>query len=499
MSDIVFSSQSREDVPPAEASPQAGEEKIQNYRWRRLLRPLLVEKVIAVIDVLLIVVTSAASSAGYHWTTMGEFPNELPFIGIGVIVAANFVAFMNGRRNYCLKNLMMIGRQTRDTLVVWAYVCGILVFVGYAVKISAAFSRGSTIIFFVAGLAVLLAWRAVVARFISQALTDGLFARKDIIIITEQNQELSHPLSELQRYGYRAIKTCEISPREITSVGITASLRAKLADVVSTAKTERIEDIYLLVRWHHHRIIDGILDALNVLPISVHLVPDVSATRFLNSPIASIGETWTAEVKRAPLTRTELRTKRCVDVALATCAILSLLPLMLITALFIKLDSRGPVFFLQKRHGFNGQTFNILKFRTMHVLEDGRVVQQARQNDPRVTRLGRWLRRSSIDELPQFFNVIRGEMSLVGPRPHAASHNSEYGQLIANYAFRHHVKPGLTGWAQVNGYRGETRRIEQMERRVEYDLWYINNWSLWLDLKILFRTLYVTLMQAKAY
>src|SRR5437868_1241304 len=129
MSDVVFSSQSREDVPPAEASPQAGEEKIQNHRWRRLLRPLLVEKAIAVIDVLLIVVTSAASSAGYHWSTMGEFPNELPFIGMGVVVAVNFVAFMSGRRNYRLKNLLMIGRQTRDTLVVWACVCGILVFV----------------------------------------------------------------------------------------------------------------------------------------------------------------------------------------------------------------------------------------------------------------------------------------------------------------------------------------------------------------------------------
>jgi Undecaprenyl-phosphate glucose phosphotransferase len=500
MSNVVFSSQSREDVPPAEASPQAGEGTIRNHRWRRLLRPLLVEKAIALIDVLLIVVTSAACSAAYLWTTTGEFPNELPFIGIGIIVAVNFIAFMSAQRNYRLKNLIMIGAQTRDAFVVWTCVCGMLIFVGYAVKISAAFSRGSTILFFLAGLAALCAWRVVIAKFIAQALTKGLFATKDIIVITEQNQGLSsYPLFELQRYGYRAIKTCEISPREITSVGITASLRAKLADIVRTAKDERIEDIYLLVRWHHHRIIDGILEALNVLPVSVHLVPDASATRFLNSPIATIGETWTAEVKRAPLTRTELRTKRCVDLVLATCAILFLLPLILITALFIKLDSRGPVFFLQKRHGFNGQTFNIFKFRTMHVLEDGPVVQQAKQNDPRVTRLGRWLRRSSIDELPQFFNVIRGEMSLVGPRPHAASHNSEYGQLIANYAFRHHVKPGLTGWAQVNGYRGETHRIEQMERRVECDLWYINNWSLWLDLKILFRTLYVTSMQAKAY
>jgi lipopolysaccharide/colanic/teichoic acid biosynthesis glycosyltransferase len=143
---------------------------------------------------------------------------------------------------------------------------------------------------------------------------------------------------------------------------------------------------------------------------------------------------------------------------------------MLVTALLIRLDSRGPVYFQQKRNGFNGDHFDIYKFRTMHVLEDGPAVKQVTRNDPRVTRIGRWLRRSSIDELPQLFNVIRGDMSLVGPRPHAICHNAEYEKLIANYAFRHHVKPGLTGWAQVNGHRGETRHVEQMRRRVEHDL-----------------------------
>jgi undecaprenyl-phosphate galactose phosphotransferase/putative colanic acid biosynthesis UDP-glucose lipid carrier transferase len=180
-------------------------------------------------------------------------------------------------------------------------------------------------------------------------------------------------------------------------------------------------------------------------------------------------------------------------------ALVALLPLMLITALLIKLDSPGPALFKQKRDGFNQQVFNIYKFRTMHVLEDGPGVKQAIRNDPRVTRLGRWLRKSSIDELPQLFNVIRGDMSLVGPRPHAKCHNSEYEKLIAYYAFRHHVKPGLTGWAQVNGYRGETRRVEQMQRRVEHDLWYINNWSPWLDLRILLQTVVVALWQDTAY
>jgi Undecaprenyl-phosphate glucose phosphotransferase len=321
-----------------------------------------------------------------------------------------------------------------------------------------------------------------------------------VVVIAEKDLIMSsRSLIELRRYGYHAVKTCEVSKEEIARIGVAASLRTKLADVIEVARSERIEDIYLLIGWHDHRIIDGILDALAVLPISIHLVPDESAARFLNSPIANIGATWTAELRRAPLTRGELAAKRFFDLVLSGIALVTLLPLLLITALLIKLDSRGPVFFLQKRNGFNGHAFNIFKFRTMHVLEDGPAVRQATRNDPRVTRLGRWLRRSSIDELPQLLNVLRGDMSLVGPRPHATSHNSEYEKLIANYAFRHHVKPGLTGWAQVKGYRGETQDIEQMERRVEHDLWYINNWSPLLDLSIILRTMMVMLRQRMAY
>jgi undecaprenyl-phosphate galactose phosphotransferase/putative colanic acid biosynthesis UDP-glucose lipid carrier transferase len=190
--------------------------------------------------------------------------------------------------------------------------------------------------------------------------------------------------------------------------------------------------------------------------------------------------------------------KRSVDVLCAFVGIVMLAPLMLVTTLLIKLDSRGPVLFTQSRDGFNGRSFRVIKFRTMSVLEDGLFIRQATRGDPRVTRLGRWLRWTNIDELPQLFNVLRGEMSLVGPRPHATAHNNAYAQSIAAYAFRHHVKPGITGWAQVNGYRGETKTVDLMAKRVELDLWYINNWSIWLDTKILLRTLLLGL-QASAY
>jgi undecaprenyl-phosphate galactose phosphotransferase/putative colanic acid biosynthesis UDP-glucose lipid carrier transferase len=172
---------------------------------------------------------------------------------------------------------------------------------------------------------------------------------------------------------------------------------------------------------------------------------------------------------------------------------------MIISAIAIRLDSPGPIFFRQRRNGFNANQFLIFKFRTMTVLEDGPTLVQASRLDPRVTRVGRLLRRSSIDEVPQLLNVLRGEMSLVGPRPHALAHDSHYGDLLSDYAFRNHVKPGITGWAQVKGHRGETLRVEQMKGRIDCDLWYINNWSLALDLKILLLTCVVLMRQRDVY
>jgi exopolysaccharide biosynthesis polyprenyl glycosylphosphotransferase len=225
------------------------------------------------------------------------------------------------------------------------------------------------------------------------------------------------------------------------------------------------------------------------LPIPVHLLPDDEIALYLKQRILRVGGTWTAELKRAPLSALEQTLKRTLDIVGASVGLLMLLPLILVTACLIKFSSRGPVFFTQTRNGFNGRSFRIWKFRTMMVLEDGPTIQQVTRNDPRVTRVGRWIRRGSIDELPQLFNVLIGDMSLVGPRPHAMAHDTEYGQQIATYAFRYHVKPGMTGWAQINGYRGETQTIDLMAKRVEFDLWYINNWSIWLDLKVILKTM----------
>jgi undecaprenyl-phosphate galactose phosphotransferase/putative colanic acid biosynthesis UDP-glucose lipid carrier transferase len=193
-----------------------------------------------------------------------------------------------------------------------------------------------------------------------------------------------------------------------------------------------------------------------------------------------------------------LTQKRALDIAVSTLALTVLLPLFATIALLIKFDSKGPVIFRQRRNGFGGREFTIFKFRSMTVMEDGAQIAQAQKNDKRVTRIGRVLRATSLDELPQVVNVLLGHMSIVGPRPHAIAHDDAYSKLISGYAFRHHVKPGITGWAQVMGLRGETAKLELMERRIEMDLWYINNWSIWLDITIILKT-FIEVMRKQAY
>lgn len=203
------------------------------------------------------------------------------------------------------------------------------------------------------------------------------------------------------------------------------------------------------------------------------------------------------EPQRASLTDGEIA-KRVLDLVLATIAFLALIPLLTLVSFAIKLNSPGPVIFRQHRHGFNRRKFTIYKFRTMSVQENGNNIQQATRNDARVTSLGQFLRATSIDELPQLVNVVLGDMSLVGPRPHACAHDEKYAQLISNYSFRHRIKPGITGLAQVNGLRGGTPQLDLMKRRIDLDLWYIDNWSFWLDLKIIGRTC-VELARRTAY
>lgn len=217
------------------------------------------------------------------------------------------------------------------------------------------------------------------------------------------------------------------------------------------------------------------------------------------SPRDRAGDCYcSVERRRLPLGALDPLVKRLFDLVLATALLATLAPLMLLVGLIVRATSAGPAIFTQQRRGFDGREFAILKFRTMRVAQDGPGLRQATRGDPRVTRLGRWLRRTSIDELPQLVNVLRGEMSLIGPRPHALAHDDAFAHAIYEYARRRHMKPGLTGAAQAAGLRGETRTLAQMQARVARDIWYIDNWSMALDIRIAFQTLF-TLFKHEAY
>jgi Undecaprenyl-phosphate glucose phosphotransferase len=270
--------------------------------------------------------------------------------------------------------------------------------------------------------------------------------------------------------------------------------------LVDACRSLDIQDILILADGDDWIRTIRLTNLLSELPVGLHIVPSDSDAFFSTSRILDFGNVTTIQVAHPPLSALDQAVKRTFDLCAAISGLALLSPLFLIVSIAIKLDSPGPVFFRQLRHGYNKEPIWVFKFRSMNVMENSNeFIKQAQRNDPRVTRVGRVLRRTNIDEIPQLINVLRGEMSIIGPRPHAAAHNKLFEQLIPPYSRRHRIKPGISGWAQVNGYRGETDTIEKMQRRLEYDLHYIENWSLWFDLKIVFMTLFSKRTYTNAY
>jgi Undecaprenyl-phosphate glucose phosphotransferase len=272
-----------------------------------------------------------------------------------------------------------------------------------------------------------------------------------------------------------------------------------LQDLLASARRGELDQIIVALDDKRANRLGDVVDQLSVLPLHVHVYADIRQFPVEARGCRLFADHFVLDVQRPPLSDHQQLIKRGMDLILASAGMAVCLPLFALIALAIKFDSRGPVFFRQQRLGYNRQSFRIFKFRTMTTLDDGAVVEQARKDDKRTTRVGAFLRRWSLDELPQLINVLRGEMSLVGPRPHALAHDNHYENLLKEYPLRGRIKPGITGWAQVNGCRGETRDSEQMRRRVEYDVAYIENWELWLDIKILLMTVVVVLTGRNAY
>jgi len=276
-------------------------------------------------------------------------------------------------------------------------------------------------------------------------------------------------------------------------------LLGRLPEIASYVKAHRVQLIYLSLPMASQPRIKELLDALKDTTASVYFVPDMFVTDLIQGRTDSVCGLPVISVCETPFRGPAGVLKRISDLVLASLILVLISPLMLAIALAVKLASPGPVLFRQRRYGLDGEEIVIYKFRSMNVTEDGGTIVQARKDDSRVTRLGGLLRKTSMDELPQFINVLQGRMSIVGPRPHAVAHNEQYRALIKSYMVRHKVRPGITGWAQVNGFRGETDSIEKMEGRIRCDLDYLRNWSLRLDLYIILKTVRLVFQDSAAY
>ncbi len=276
-------------------------------------------------------------------------------------------------------------------------------------------------------------------------------------------------------------------------------LLGNVDQAIKLARSNAVDVLYIAMPMRAEERITEILMMCGDSTAAVHIIPDFFVYNLLHARWHEVGDVQSLSVYDSPLDDLTSWVKRVEDIFLST-VILAIVALpMLLIAVAIKLTSPGPVLFKQHRYGLDGRKIKVWKFRSMITMDNGPEVRQATKDDPRVTRLGGFLRRTSLDELPQFFNVLSGQMSVVGPRPHAVAHNEQYRALINGYMLRHHMKPGITGWAQVNGWRGETDTLDKMQKRLEFDLAYIRDWSVWLDIKIVVRTVFQGFTGSNAY
>jgi len=453
-------------------------------------------------DIALIVATSCLTGVAYHLAAYGDSGNIANFVRVGVLAASIFAVSNVFRGEYRLPNFFTFKPHARRTIQLWNVTLICLLALGFLAQTSVDYSRGWMVLFYFATLAGLIVERFAVVRVTALARAAGLISAQRIFLIGTGAQIGAF----LHHYEPWLLGINIVGCRFITPIAAAApqaqrraSLDRDLAEAAASVRSLEPDAIHLLVPWSATETIERCADTFLALPVAIHLGAEQILHRFEEVELSRLGPLASLQLTRLPLSRFEVVQKRLFDLLFGALALVALTPLLVIVAVLIKLDSPGPVFFVQRRYGFNQQPFRIIKFRTMRTLDDGAVIRQASANDPRVTRTGRWLRRWNIDEVPQLFNVLTGDMSLVGPRPHALSHDREYERRISLYARRHNVKPGITGWAQIHGHRGETDTDEKMRSRVEHDLFYIDNWSLWLDLKILARTVLSSSAYRNAY
>lgn len=421
------------------------------------------------------------------------------YIIAGLVVS---VAYLNLSELLDLYRSWRVGRFSTMVISAWcAVMFSFLAFLlaAFLFKQSSDYSRVILAVWFSLTMFFVFAWRKIDRSLKNDLRSRGIGIKKVAIIgATKSGFNLFLQVQQHADLGYEFEGFYEDRQgnRLLGLVGV--QVEGSIDDAIERARKGEIQTLFIALPLKAERRIDEILCRLGDTTVDVQIVPDFLLLSLVHARVEHVGDVNTLSVFESPYHGAKKWLKRAEDIVGASIILMFIAAPMVLIALLIKLTSRGPVIFKQHRYGLDGEPILVWKFRTMKVMEDTGPIVQASKNDSRITPLGHILRRTSLDELPQFFNVLAGGMSIVGPRPHAVSHNEEYRKKVEFYMLRHKVKPGITGWAQINGWRGETDTLDKMKMRIKFDLFYIKHWSLWFDLKIIFLTIFRGFMDKNA-
>ncbi len=441
---------------------------------------------------------AAATGIAYHLAEYGVVGDVVAYLEVGALAALFYTLPFLFRDEYRLHTYAEGRRNIGRLFSVWNYTFLCIGLIGFLTKSAADTSRGWVVLFYVVGLMATLAVPVLVARLLKQLMKSGRVKPRRVMLLgaATELEELARQIDgEASCVRIAAIEPLPMREASFVPGGESRVLKEALKQAAAKARALRIDDVIVGTEWSRDTVIREIVECFADLPLSIHL----AASRLLG-PHANVGLSRLSGIKvisltAPPLAPLQLFSKRAFDIVLSGIALLLLSPLFLFVAAAIKLTSPGPVFFRQRRSGYNCEEFRIWKFRTMTTMEDGEGVVQAAPGDARVTPIGHYLRALNIDELPQLINVLRGDMSIVGPRPHAVTHDHAFAKRVSSYSRRLNVLPGITGWAQVNGFRGPTQNDTLLRGRIRHDLYYLDNWSMLFDLYIIA----LTLLSPKSY
>ena len=397
------------------------------------------------------------------------------------------------------------GRPLRDealrVMLAWLITFLSLVFIAFVTKTSEQFSRVVVVAWLVATPMLLILARYSLRKVFAHLRRLGVNNRTVAIVgMTQNGLHFARDLENKPEFGYNVVGFYDDRTERIHKEVLNHYPHlGDFDDMIASARSGEWDQIYIALPVEARKRMLRLLDDLSDSATPVRLLPDYFTTNLLHSKFIEIADNPVLCIYDSPFSADHAFIKRIEDLLFGTIILTMISPILLMIAAAVKFTSKGPVLFKQTRYGLKGEKIRVWKFRSMTVCEDGDDVTQATQGDSRYTKIGQFLRKTSLDELPQFFNVIQGTMSIVGPRPHAVAHNEQYRTVIPGYMLRHMIKPGITGWAQINGWRGETNTVYKMRKRIEFDLEYMREWSLWLDIKIIFLTVFRGFTDKNAY